>query len=182
MDRDEEFKRMLETMSGVHKGIAGQKGGDSVEQREWLPEDFLFAGQKVMLNPESPGYAERLEGTDGEPIGYVRFHKADDRDLKFILSNGKEVMPDWGVVIKFLNGKVRTYRHKDLLPINQTVTVERFVFNISDLFVEDGNKDDMAKVDSHVIEGGQRLLARMVYDDAWRKKKIAEAYERMANI
>lgn len=180
MNKKEENEKMFEEMSETHEHIEGQRGGGNIAQRQWLPEDFLFAGQKVMLNPEAEDYHRRKEAI-GANIGYVCDHRVSDEDLITLLKNGIDFMPSWSVKVRFENEISRLINVDYLLPIDQMIEVKQYSFQDDmDRWVVGDDPEDIRKIDLLVIEKGKKIIRKKVYNEEFRKRMIAKAYEAMS--
>lgn len=145
---------------------------------QWLPETFTFAGQRVMINPESDKYQRTVRELGEDVSGNVLDHQASDRDLPIILKKGEQHIPNWSVVVLFDNGKRLTLRVKDLLQIeNNFKNVTHYELRgYGSINVIEGYNED--KIDTLVIKEGDVIKQQYtrVYDEAFKKKHISDAY------
>jgi hypothetical protein len=174
---DEDFKP-IETMDLTDLG-AMLKREDvqmSKDTREWLPEDYPFPGQRVILNPEGEGYS-RHSGYVGNNAGYVISIGGTASDIPVVLSNGKRHMPTWSVRVRFDNQYTRVVKVRDLLLIDEPLKeVTEVELRNGDIFYDVEGVMDNSK---NIIRTGSRVLRTKVYDKKFKDDMIVKAYGRM---
>ena len=126
------------------------------EHRTWEPKDFMFAGQRVILNPESQHFNILNRKAQNE-AGYVIDHNTSKNDMEVILRSGNTHMPDWMTKVKWDNGEEQDIRMKDLLQVDAPIKPITIYTASSKISVFDDDEEAMAQVDRVVIKHGQRL-------------------------
>lgn len=150
------------------------------EQRQWLPEDFPFAGTTVALNPEKVSDIRAYEREYGDKL-IVIDHRADDSTIDTILTMGDTHMPSWNVQCMFLrSGKRNSFSAKQLMIIDEPIVPIKMVqlSNGDTYFL---NKELMPNeqevLDKKVIVKGYRINYQHDWDVHFRNAKVAKAYE-----
>lgn len=145
---------------------------------KWLPETFTFAGQRVILNPESDRYKRMIRDLGGKDLaGYVLDHQASDGDLDTILKSGDRHIPSWSVRVRFDNEVVIEMRVKDLLQVESFKKVTHYkIKGYGDARIIEGINE--ALLDKLIILEGLKIqhTSTKVYGEQYKNKKIADAY------
>lgn len=145
------------------------------EDKQWLPEDFAFAGERVILNPESRKYDETNTIAQNN-AGYVINHKASDTDLEIILRSGSRHMSNWIIKVQFDNGNQANVYLKDLLKV-QAPHKRVNKIRLSSGMTYYRFDEDMDSLDSIIITEGEEVRKHEVFDERYKQEKIAQAYE-----
>jgi hypothetical protein len=163
---DPSFVKMMDDIWEEQK-----KKREEVEMKEYKPTDFLFAGQRVILNPEGrnfEGYNNQAQGN----AGYVISHRASDQDLNVILTNPNQHIPNWNLEVEWDNGVRNTYKVKDLLKVeNNFKSIQEYYLSNGDRIPVLTDKD-MQKVDERIIKFGARIRKHRTFTEDWVKEKV----------
>lgn len=157
--------------------INEEENNMSADQREWTPDDFLFTGQEVILNPDGSNY-NSYNCTFKGRSGYVIDHQASDSDLMVILTSKTRHMPTWNITVQLEGGERMGMRVRDLLPTGEFKPVTQYRFSGGKRIYQVG--DEKVNIDEMVIKEGQKIRTTTVYDQAFRNQKVAEAYEKIS--
>ena len=147
-------------------------------EQKWKPEDFIFAGQCVIPNPEGRYYNEVVKHRHLK--GYVIDHSVATSDIKSVLTRMDNFMNSWKVRVRWENGDHRDVKVKDLLQVDEFKKVTRYRMMDDRIYIIDGI-DNMSTIDRMVIHYGDKVRKVEVFDEEFRNKKIAEAYEELSN-
>lgn len=148
-------------------------------KRQWLPEDFPFAGTVVMLNPENVSNYEGIVAKHGDKL-VVSNHEADDQTLHTVLTRGNDHMPHWTIRCHFLkDGYSRSYDAQQLIFLEEPhEVVERITLSNGNNYYRHNylSASDKENLDHAIIVRGKNISRVETFDVDFRNKAIADAY------
>ena len=130
--------------------------------------ELLLPGQRVCINPDSSDYRFFRDeyGLSGTivwiPGGLdcIKGYKDMDMDDK------KDFMYN---ILFDESKKNKRVRRKDLLPIDKTVTVTKYILNPDGVCYQIDNEEN-DRLDKLIIKNGHKISSVEIYDDNWREK------------
>lgn len=148
--------------------------------RDWIPEDILTDGRRVILNPTSAHYDMLKSSANGSDAGYVYNQNASDTDVEIIASRNTKHMPGWTVNVTFDNGIKQSIKMRDLLPVDapfKPIMLYKVSSETPKRYFK--GEEDKKYLDKKIINEGRIITEIVEHSEEYYQNIVKMAYNRI---